>query len=62
MPPGAECLQSADACHGPETGTASSAPGQGGMVMATADTACVAEARNWKCVPSGMLRQTPGDR
>ncbi len=30
------------------------------MVTPTADNASVLQARNWKCVPKGMVRQIPG--
>jgi len=49
-----------EAAQGPETKADSPSLGHGGIVTATADTDSVAEARNWNCVPTGMVRQTPG--
>jgi hypothetical protein len=48
--------------HTPGTGTASSGPGQGGIVTATAARSPGPSVRNWKCVPSGIVRHVPGSR
>ena len=46
--------------HLPSTTYASYAPGQGGIVTPTAAKASGPKDRNWKCVPSGIVIQTPG--
>src|SRR6516162_7351066 len=44
----------------PATVKASSAPGQGGIVTATASSGSSPSQRNWKCVPVGIVIETPG--
>jgi magnesium-protoporphyrin O-methyltransferase len=46
----------------PSTSTASSSPGQGGIVTPTIESGSVPNARNWKSVPSGIVRQVPSTR
>jgi hypothetical protein len=46
----------------PGTGSASCAPGQGGMVAISRCNASAPVVRNWKCVPTGMVTHIPGAR
>src|SRR5580692_506202 len=48
--------------QGPVTSLASSSPGHGGMVTATAESGPSPRARNWNRVPTGIDRQVPGSR
>src|SRR5664279_1245818 len=43
----------------PSAGSASAAPGQGGMVTATASSGESPVARNWKAAPTGIVTEIP---
>ena len=47
-------------CQGPSTKRASSSPGQGGMVTATAASGSAPSLRSWNRVPVGIASDTPG--
>jgi hypothetical protein len=44
----------------PSTANASPSPGHGGMVVPTAVRGSGETERNWKWVPTGIVRATPG--
>src|SRR5262249_41211901 len=56
------CSYGSRAGQGPSTSTASSVPGQGGLVEMTRDSGSAPVERNWKLVPSGIVSASPGDR
>ena len=56
----AERRQPTLGCQGPSTKRASSSPGQGGIVTATAASGSAPSLRSWNRVPVGIASETPG--